>query len=213
MSTCRTQIQKLGLHVPICRRYVARVTAFPGKCREMSETPTNEIVGKCRKECLDMYGMSRHDRTVTATGCADIRYYRTVSKQPTNAAPPRLSSRQARPDCTRLQCLFQLWFKYILILPVNEFAHFLKSCLHRNPATRNVKVARFLATMTRCAATTQARDATVRAVALDIIYEAAAEETAELSAEVAATCLSQLRSSHLPESGGLRDRDQPNVFV
>ena len=33
----------------------------------------------------------------------------------------------------------------------------------------------------------QARDATVRAVALDIIYEAA---TAELSAEVAATCLS-----------------------
>ena len=32
----------------------------------------------------------------------------------------------------------------------------------------------------------QARDATVRAVALDIIYEAAAAATAELSAEVAA---------------------------
>ena len=36
-----TQIQKLGLHVPICRRYVARATVFPGTCREMSKTPTN----------------------------------------------------------------------------------------------------------------------------------------------------------------------------
>ena len=54
MSTCRTQIQKLGLHVPMCRRYAARVTAFPGKCREMSKTPTNRDRRQMSKR------MSRH---------------------------------------------------------------------------------------------------------------------------------------------------------
>ena len=62
MSTCRTQIQKLGLHVPMCRRYVARVTAFPGKCREMSKTPTNRDRRQMSKR------MSRHVRLGQAAG-------------------------------------------------------------------------------------------------------------------------------------------------
>ena len=51
----RTQIQKLGLHVPTCSRHVARVTAFlQGKCREMSKTPTS-------RDCRQMSKrMSRH---------------------------------------------------------------------------------------------------------------------------------------------------------
>ena len=42
----------------------------------------------------------------------------------------------------------------------------------------------------------QARDATVRAVALDIIYEAAAAATAELSAEVAAEVMGRAYFTH-----------------
>ena len=85
----RTQIQKWGLHVPTCSRHVARVTVFPGKCREMSKTPTNRDCRQMSKRlsrhvCLGQPTVLLLCKAVLKPYC--VKPYCRGDQQPTNSS-------------------------------------------------------------------------------------------------------------------------------